>query len=468
MDDGRESARGTNGGTPRWMRWAPVALGLAMGAALAGTIVVGYLGLRGAGDTLVQGQADAMTRAAERVFRPLGRPPTAGELADFLDERRADGLRWIGLVRPDGTVAAEAGASALGSFVPPARGGGGPWTWRRSDDRVRLAIPPPPEAPPPFPPPPEGFGGPAGLSGWPPPPGLSPPPFPPPMGTPPPPSAGRPEPAWLVMEFEPVLARQVEGQGLRTLVVGLAAAVLFALLSLVFARAQRQREALERRLERERRLAVLGEMSAVLAHEIRNPLTSLKGHAQLLAEALPGEGAERAKVERVVREALRLETLTSDLLDFVRSGEIRREDASPGDLVRAAAEEVDGERFELRLERSPARWSLDPARMRQALVNVLRNAAQASPEGARVTVEAEERSGRLAIEVRDRGPGIPAGEEERIFEPFHTTRVRGTGLGLAVARRIVSLHGGTIAARNATDGGAVFTIVLPRDGSKAG
>jgi two-component system sensor histidine kinase HydH len=72
------------------------------------------------------------------------------------------------------------------------------------------------------------------------------------------------------------------------------------------------------------------------------------------------------------------------------------------------------------------------------------------------------------IEVRDRGPGIPAGEEERIFEPFHTTRMRGTGLGLAVARRIVSLHGGTIAARNGDDGGAVFTIELPRGGVKAG
>jgi len=443
------------------MRWAPVVLGLAMGAALAGTLLVGYLGLRGAGDALAQGQAETLRRAADRTFRPLGRPPAAPELAAFLEDHRNDGVRWVALVRVDGRPLAEAGETTMGPFLPPGPHGD-PLTNRSAGRRIRVALPPPlpPGAPFPAPAPPA-----------PAPNGSRLPVVPPPAwnGLPPPsaPGAGF-EPAWLVVEFEPVLAGQVEAAGLRTLVVGLAAAALFVLFAFVFVRAQRQRAALERRLERERRLAVLGEMSAVLAHEIRNPLTALKGHAQLLAEALPGEGAERAKVDRVVREAVRLETLTSDLLDFVRSGEVRREEASPADLLRAAAEEVGAERFDVQLERAPVRWPFDPHRLRQALVNVLRNAAQASPEGERTTVEAAERDGRLVIEVRDRGPGIPAGEEERIFEPFHTTRMRGTGLGLAVARRIVSLHGGTIAARNGDDGGAVFTIELPRGGVKAG
>lgn len=459
-----QPAERTGGGLPRWMRWAPVVLGLAMGAALAGTLLVGYLGLRGAGDALAQGQAGTLRRAADRTFRPLGRPPAAPELAAFLEDHRNDGVRWVGLVRGDGRVLAEAGETAMGPFLPPGPHGD-PTATRSAGNRMQIALPPPAPPPPgvPFVPPPGAFPPPPPPEAPPPPPWSGP--LPPPEA--PPPGAGF-EPVWLVVEFEPVLARQVQAEGLRTLVVGLAAAALFVAFALVFVRAQRQRAALERRLERERRLAVLGEMSAVLAHEIRNPLTSLKGHAQLLAEALPGEGAERAKVERVVREARRLETLTTDLLDFVRSGEVRREEASPAELLRAAAEEVGAERFEVRLERAPARWSFDPHRLRQALVNVLRNAAQASPEGERTTVEAAERDGRLAIEVRDRGPGIPAGEEERIFEPFHTTRVRGTGLGLAVARRIVSLHGGTISARNGADGGAVFTIEVPRDGSKAG
>jgi two-component system sensor histidine kinase HydH len=438
------------------MRWAPVVLGLAMGGTLAVTLVVGYLGLRGGGEALVEGQAGALVRTVSRTMRLLGRPPATSDLEEFLVDNRADGVRWIALVRGDGTVAAQAGVSLVGTFVPPGRSGGPPAA-RRVGERVRVAIPPPHDGPPPPPPyPPAGApaGGPPGPPG--------------PAAWDLPPSGGGAEPAWLVLEFEPLLAQELEAQGLRTLVVGLAAAALFVAFALVFVRAQRQREALERRLEQERRLAVLGEMSAVLAHEIRNPLTALKGHAQLLAEALPGEGAERAKVDRVVREALRLETLTSDLLDFVRSGEIRREDAAPAELLRAAAEEVDADRFELRVDAAPARWSLDPTRLRQALVNVLRNAAQATPAGARAAAEALERDGRLVFEVRDRGPGIPAGEEERIFEPFHTTRVRGTGLGLAVARRVVALHGGTIAAHNGPDGGAVFVLELPPGPGRAG
>ena len=444
------------------MRWAPVILGLAMGGTLAGTLLVGYVGLRGAGNALAQGQAETIRRAAQRVFRPLARPPAAPDLAAFLEDRWDDGVRWVALVRVDGRVLAEAGETTMGPFLPPGPHGD-PIPPRAAGRRVRVVLPPPPPPGAPFPPPAPPLPSPNGAPPAFPPPGWNGP-VPPPV---PAPGAGF-EPAWLVVEFEPVLARQVEAAGQRTLAVGLAAAALFVLLAFLFARAQRHRAALERRLEQDRRLAVLGEMSAVLAHEIRNPLAALKGHAQLLAEALPGEGAERARVDRVVREAVRLETLTSDLLDFVRSGEVRREEGSPADLLRAAAEEVGAERFDVRTEGAPARWPFDPHRLRQALVNVLRNAAQASPEGERSTVQVAERDGRLVIEVRDRGPGIPAGEEERIFEPFHTTRVHGTGLGLAVARRIVSLHGGRIAARNGADGGAVFTIELPRGGARAG
>jgi two-component system sensor histidine kinase HydH len=265
-----------------------------------------------------------------------------------------------------------------------------------------------------------------------------------------------------MLEFEPVQANRLRGEAVRTLVIGGVATLAFVVFAALLGRVLRQREALERRLEHDRRLAALGEMSAVLAHEIRNPLTSLKGHAQLLLEALPAEGRERGRVERVVKEAVRLETLTTDLLDFVRSGEIDRRESSPAELLRAAAEEVDAARFDLDVGRAPATWSVDPVRLRQVLTNVLRNAAQASPEGVRVEASAAEEGGRLVFEVRDRGEGIPAGEEERIFEPFHTRKVRGTGLGLAVARRIVERHGGTITARGRPEGGAVFRIAIPR------
>jgi signal transduction histidine kinase len=211
----------------------------------------------------------------------------------------------------------------------------------------------------------------------------------------------------------------------------------------LFSRQLGRQQAAERRFEEQRRLAVLGEMSSVIAHELRNPLASLKGNAQLLAERLPPDGREGKKAERIVLEAQRLEALSGDLLDFSRSGPIDRKDTDPAALLRSAAESVDASRIVLSLEQAPARFPLDGPRVRQALTNLLTNAVQASPDGipaaARVGMEGD----RLVFTVSDRGPGIPPGDQERIFEPFYTTRPTGTGLGLAVAQRIVQMHGGT-------------------------
>jgi two-component system sensor histidine kinase HydH len=99
--------------------------------------------------------------------------------------------------------------------------------------------------------------------------------------------------------------------------------------------------------------------------------------------------------------------------------------------------------------------------MRQVLENLLRNALDAAPPEAPVEIVASTEPAGLVFTVRDRGPGIPPGDLERIFEPFVTGRVRGTGLGLAVARRIVDLHGGRISVRNRDGGGAEFRVVLP-------
>ena len=218
----------------------------------------------------------------------------------------------------------------------------------------------------------------------------------------------------------------------------------------------------ERRFEEQRRLMELGAMSAVMAHEIRNPLASLKGHAQLLTERLPSGSPERRKADRVVDEAGRLEALTADLLDFARSGAMNLGPADPAGLLRAAAAELDGAPVELECDGAPRLWQLDGPRFGNAvLANLLRNAVQAAPADrpprARVALE----RGRLVFEVRDFGPGLPAGSGRRIFDPFFTTRATGTGLGLAVARRIVEMHGGRIEAADAPGGGAIFRVELP-------
>jgi two-component system sensor histidine kinase HydH len=223
-------------------------------------------------------------------------------------------------------------------------------------------------------------------------------------------------------------------------------------------------ERVRRRMEHERRLSLLGQMSAVMAHEIRNPLTSLKGHAQLLAESLETSSPSWRKADRIVRDASRLEALTSDLLDFVRSGPLDRSAVDPRALLKACAEDIDAEAFVLETENAPAAWRLDRTRVRQILTNLLRNAQQASPEGSELPlVRLYVEDGLLVVTVRDHGEGLPKGEEERIFEPFFTTRSSGTGLGLAVARRIVELHGGTLEASNHPSGGAIFRLAIPAE-----
>ena len=124
----------------------------------------------------------------------------------------------------------------------------------------------------------------------------------------------------IVIEFEPLVAGQLLDRALRSLILGALAAGLLMLTALFFWRATLRQEADERTMEEQRRLSTLGEFSAVLAHEIRNPLASLKGHAQLLAERTSNDAPDRKRVDRIVTEAQRLEDLTTDLLDFVRTG----------------------------------------------------------------------------------------------------------------------------------------------------
>ncbi len=210
-------------------------------------------------------------------------------------------------------------------------------------------------------------------------------------------------------------------------------------------------------------------MSAVLAHEIRNPLGSLKGHAQLLREQLEPGTKDYDKADRVVKEAGKLENLTSDLLDFVRSNQVKLSPADPSALMRHAAEVAEdllgeGEsRIELELTDAPASWLLDSDRIEQVLVNLLRNALQSSPPSGRVVCRVGVERGQLALEVSDGGAGILPGEEEAIFEPFQTRRGKGVGLGLSVVKRIVEAHGGVIVASNRPppEAGAVFKVLIP-------
>jgi two-component system sensor histidine kinase HydH len=225
-------------------------------------------------------------------------------------------------------------------------------------------------------------------------------------------------------------------------------------LGLSLTRALRHEDALRAQKEHDERLADLGRMSAVLAHELKNPLASMKGNAQLLLEDLPAN----AKVERVVEGAVRLERRLNDLLEFARTGELRLRTAPVGEVVRGAVRGVEPAPVALDVAPDVGDARIDPDRLRLALENVVRNAIDASPE---VLVKARRDGRAIVVTVRDHGPGVARGDEEAIFEPFFTKKDRGTGLGLAVARRIVNLHGGQIAVSNHPEGGALFRVTLP-------
>ena len=283
----------------------------------------------------------------------------------------------------------------------------------------------------------------------------------PPRASAPPPGPNGRRPSEILIELDTARVDDLDASATLALGLGIAAATALIALTLVLVRWSLRREAAVRAAEQARHLAHLGQMSAVLAHEIRNPLASLKGNAQLLAQTLPAGERPRAKADRVVDEAIRLEHLTNDLLEFARSGEIKIAPAEPGALLRSAATAVSAARIEVIDADAPRTWPLDADRMRQVLINLLENATEMSEQPVTATVT---RAGLgLRFVVRDRGAGIAEGDLAQVFEPFFTRRTRGTGLGLAVSKRLVELHGGTLVARNADGGGAEFTIELPRE-----
>ncbi len=268
-------------------------------------------------------------------------------------------------------------------------------------------------------------------------------------------------PILLVIEFEPLSAKLIQTEAQRALMSGGAATLILLIMTSLFWIILRRLSTLEEQRQREHQLAALGEMSAVMAHEIRNPLTSLKGHAQLLVEYLPDEGKTKAKAERVVYEAERLENLSSQLLEFVRMGTLEQTDVDPVELLQAISETLEPSKFEWVTKAAPSKWRMDETKIRQVFTNLMQNALQASPEDEVVTICIAEEQQQLKISIRDHGDGIAPDDTEKIFAPFYTTRYHGTGLGLAVARRWVELHEGTLTVSHPPDGGAEFVVCLP-------
>lgn len=422
-----------------WHRHAPVAVAVLIGMVLVVSALLLRVTVARVSDMAARGEAELLVQAFRERLPSREGTPDVSELASFLEDYRSSGLRYVGLWRAVGQRVAEAGDARGDSFQQDGR--------IRVGDRVRVTrrVPPPrlgralrlrPE------PPGMAQDGPSGPR--------------PPRGP-----AARLPPLWLVLEFEPTATAELDAQANALLGIAAMAAAVVTALGVAFARSLRLREELTERLEHGKRLALLGEMSAVLAHEIRNPLAALKGHAQLLSEMLETGSRPRDKAARVVQESVRLERLLATLLNFAKSGELARASVDPHDVIEAAAAGVASGSLRLDLSPDVRSWSLDAAALQQVLENVLRNAVQANGAGEPVEVTLRREAAQLVITVRDHGPGIAEGDEALLFEPFFTRRTTGSGLGLAISRRIVEAHGGVITAHHHPEGGAVFRIAIP-------
>lgn len=226
-------------------------------------------------------------------------------------------------------------------------------------------------------------------------------------------------------------------------------------------------------LRRADRLSAMGELSAGLAHEIRNPLGSIQGAVQILRrEQLPSE-AKQEFGELAQRELDRLKGMVTQFLGFARPQPPRTVATDAVMLLNSVAQ-LAGETAKMagahiRVVQNPdlPAIALDAEQIKQVLLNLVINAVQAMPTGGEIVLQALVANGHLCLEVQDEGVGVAPENLERIFNPFFTTRQEGTGLGLSIAERIVSQHGGGIEARRNPARGMTFSVVLPLNATQA-
>lgn len=225
-------------------------------------------------------------------------------------------------------------------------------------------------------------------------------------------------------------------------------------------------EHLREQIRRKDRLAAIGEMAATVAHEIRNPLGGIRGFAALLERDLAHNEDALRLVQKILVGTRNLDRVVNELLEYTRPIELRKTACRLPELIESAAGLAGI--AEGALDLSPdARgaedlWA-DPDRLRQVFLNVLINAAQCGAEPLHVRVNMKLDGYDAVVSIADNGPGIDSGHLDRIFFPFFTTKEKGTGLGLAVAAKIVESHGGSLTVESVKGSGATFHVRLPRE-----
>ena len=242
--------------------------------------------------------------------------------------------------------------------------------------------------------------------------------------------------------------------------------------SLMFLRDLTEVRQLEAEVRRREKLAAVGNLAAGVAHELRNPLSSIKGYATYFGGRFPEGSADREAAQVMVKEVERLNRAIGDLIGLSRPTDIRP--CLTGmrrlieDTLRLIGQDASAHHVSVRLE-APETLpdvAIDPDRMRQVILNLCLNALEAMPDGGELTISLQPESEALRLEIRDTGMGIRPEALPHIFDPYFTTKGQGTGLGLATVHKIIEAHGGSISVVSEPGEGATFRLLLPLGGGK--
>jgi signal transduction histidine kinase len=227
-------------------------------------------------------------------------------------------------------------------------------------------------------------------------------------------------------------------------------------------------EEIESELELSRRLSSIGRLTSGVGHEVKNPINAIVVHLELLKTKLGGASAPALRhLEVIDAEIHRLDRVVQTLVDFTRPVELalREQDLRPvlGDVLALAAEELSTRNVTLvsHLPSRPLMANIDADLLKQAVLNVIENGAQAMPEGGRLEVTLEEERKVALLRIADEGPGIPEEIREKIFDLYFTTKSEGSGIGLAMTYRILQLHYGSVQVQSEQGRGAEFQLRIP-------
>ena len=238
-------------------------------------------------------------------------------------------------------------------------------------------------------------------------------------------------------------------------------------------RDQREIRAMEEAVERSRRHAALGQMAAGIAHEVRNPLGTLRGFAQYFSRMESKDTKVQEYADLMVGEVDRLNRTVSALLQFSRPREPELKPFNLRTLLKRAVTMIQADadhqqvKIGLQLPDAPLELIADPDLLQQVLLNLLQNSLGASSAGDHITLSASSRESVIELTVRDSGKGLSAEDTAKMFDPFYTTKKDGTGLGLAVVQQIVEQHNGQIKVESQEDHGTCITVSLPVEGEKS-